>query len=83
MTFALENERQKSTVAVAVVFCILPTVSYGLRLWSRRIQKVLLDPSDYCALGALVSKFVALRCILTLMTNVEYRCAAGPFAVSP
>lgn len=54
MTYALENERQKATVAVAVVFCILPTVSYSLRLWSRRVQKVLLNASDYCALGALV-----------------------------
>lgn len=57
-----------------IIFVVLSLVFVALRLWSRRLQKLSLDGSDYCVLLALV--FSVMVAIAAYIGGLAY-CLFG------
>ena len=47
-------QSSKEMVVLAIIFCILPMVFLGLRIYARRVQKVVLEADDYTIMAAMV-----------------------------
>ena len=47
-------QSSEEMVVLAIIFCVLPIVFLGLRIYARRVQKVALEADDYTIMAAMV-----------------------------
>ena len=59
-------QSSEEMVVLAIIFCVLPIVFLGLRIYARRVQKVALEADDYTIMAATVwNLFAEFGCLLT------------------